>query len=266
MSPKTILVKNADGEPDLLFVINTCLEEDKLVPAIQAAARDFLVTEEGKALLIRNHGVFNYGDFARTIPFRYCVQHQFILTDVKALPVSVNHDTNLADYLHTKPAPDIEPTLEELKAAVSATGRDAIEDVLGYELPDQDDADVIDRRLDMALEETSKYNFDLLVAQYLPDRLTSNMAADILHHQHYESVTDFARSTLIDVPAFINIMGLRGRLPNGSGHLVFQDKILTRCTLDVPTQTVCIDHKAIIPVILLHQLLGNQVRIAWYNA
>lgn len=266
MLQKPLLVKNTDGEPNLLFLINTSLKNNELVPAIQAAARDFLDTAEGKALLAANHGVFNYGDFAQTIPVRDCVRHGFTLTDVMTIMTSVDHDTNLAASLPTEPMQSIEPTQEELKAAIFAAGRDAIEAVLGYELPDQEDADVIDRRLDMALEETSRHDFNLLIARYLPDRLTSNIAADILHHQYQMPMTEFTKAPMIDIPTFVHIMTLPGRLPGGACHLVFQDKILSRCTLNLKALTVCLDEKVPIPVTRLHQLLGDQVRIALYNA
>lgn len=263
---KTLLVKNTDGEPDLLFLINTSLKDNELAPAIQAAARDFLDTAEGKALLTANHGVFNYGDFAQTIPFRYCIRHGFTLTDVVTIMTSVDHDTNLAVSLPTEPMQSIEPTQEELKAAIFAAGRNAIEAVLDYELPDQEDADVIDRRLDMALEETSQHNFNLLIAQYLPDRLTSNTAAAILNQQYHMLMTKFAKAHMIDIPTFVHIMTLPGRLPGGACHLVFQGKILSRCMLDLKALTVYLDDKTTIPVTRLHQLLGDQVRIALYNA
>jgi hypothetical protein len=48
---------------------------------------------------------------------------------------------------------------EELKREVFMNGLEAIEDLLGYEINPEEDKDVTDRRLDMALEGMSEDEF-----------------------------------------------------------------------------------------------------------
>lgn len=75
----TLILRDQDGmHVDLhQLAVTTALPEDEIVPAIKAAAQDYLNTEEGRKVYEGNCRCFNYGDFIEHVSNAYCVPHGF---------------------------------------------------------------------------------------------------------------------------------------------------------------------------------------------
>lgn len=87
----TLILKDQDGLSEKFYTINvlTSLPEDEIIPAIKAAAQDYLNTPEGRQIWEDNNGNFNYGDFNLCVPNKICIPHGIYLLDN---PVTIIHD------------------------------------------------------------------------------------------------------------------------------------------------------------------------------
>ena len=70
----------------------------ELYDAVKAAAREYLATDEGKALLKQTCGAFNWGDFVESIPESLCLRHGFLLKDDKKVDRIVDLNEQLGEF------------------------------------------------------------------------------------------------------------------------------------------------------------------------
>lgn len=75
----TVIVKEQDGMDIKSYPIHirTSLPNDKIIPAIKAAAQDYLNTPEGRKTWEENCSNFNYGDFDLNVSNEFCIPHGF---------------------------------------------------------------------------------------------------------------------------------------------------------------------------------------------
>lgn len=88
-----LLLKDRDGLNETIrpMTIYTALPKDEIIPAIKAAAQEFLNTPEGRKVWEDNCGNFNYGDFDLNVPNGICLHHGFY-RNAKAVPTIMEDD------------------------------------------------------------------------------------------------------------------------------------------------------------------------------
>lgn len=102
------------GEPrGLVMVFATKLKTSEIKPAIRNIVKEYLLTPEGRAVLNRNHGIFDYGDFIDCITPADAARHG--LTPVISFPadISDDHAENLAS--------DFDPECADIGLALAET-------------------------------------------------------------------------------------------------------------------------------------------------
>lgn len=65
------------------------------IDAIRSASTDFARTEDGRRVVERNGGDFNYGDFVDEVPEETCLAHGFVVLDTFVTDLVVDHDERL---------------------------------------------------------------------------------------------------------------------------------------------------------------------------
>lgn len=86
-----------EGETDTAIAFTfVAIKPTELYPAVKAATKEFLSTEEGQKLLNQTCGAFNWGDFAESIPENLCLRHGFLLKDYQKIDriVALNEQLN----------------------------------------------------------------------------------------------------------------------------------------------------------------------------
>ncbi len=79
------------------IVIQTSLPDEKIIPAIKAAAQDFLNTSEGRKVWEEANHNFNYGDFDLNVSNDFCIPRGFhVIKDPKMITMNVDFNTILA--------------------------------------------------------------------------------------------------------------------------------------------------------------------------
>lgn len=69
----------------------------KIIPAIKAAAQDFLNTSEGRKVWEEANHNFNYGDFDLNVSNDFCIPRGFhVIKDPKMITMNVDFNTILA--------------------------------------------------------------------------------------------------------------------------------------------------------------------------
>jgi hypothetical protein len=66
-----------------------------IVEAVQNAARDFCLTEEGKKIYIGNCHSFNWGDFYAYVGNEFCIPYGFIKNSNESRQINVNFNEDL---------------------------------------------------------------------------------------------------------------------------------------------------------------------------
>lgn len=94
-----LILKDQDGLNEKFHTINviTSLPEDEIIPAIKAAAQDYLNTPEGRQTWEDNGGNFNYGDFDLCVPNEICISHGIYLVDNAVEIIHEDFNTTLAE-------------------------------------------------------------------------------------------------------------------------------------------------------------------------
>jgi len=82
-----LVLDDQDGLDVVTYTINimTALPDDEIIPAVRAAAQDYLNTPEGRKIYETNGCAFNYGDFDLYVTNDFCTKHGFY-RDVKDIP------------------------------------------------------------------------------------------------------------------------------------------------------------------------------------
>lgn len=63
------------------LMVRTALPDDQIVPAVMAACKDYLNTEEGRKVWEYNCHSFNFGDFDVNVGNKFCIPHGFYRID-----------------------------------------------------------------------------------------------------------------------------------------------------------------------------------------
>lgn len=95
-----LILKDRDGIDTRFYPIwiQTTLPKTEIIPAVQAAAREFLNTPEGKKVWNDNCGNFNYGDFDLNVPNSICLRHGFYRNSKDAPDIiEEDYDITLAE-------------------------------------------------------------------------------------------------------------------------------------------------------------------------
>lgn len=95
----TLILKDQDGLKETFHTISvvTSLPKDEIIPAIKAAAQDYLNTPEGRKTWEDNCENFNYGDFDLCVPNEICILHGIYLLDSAAEIIYEDFNTTLAE-------------------------------------------------------------------------------------------------------------------------------------------------------------------------
>ena len=88
-----------EGETDTAITFTfVAIKPTELYPAVKAAAKEFLATEEGQKLLEQTCGAFNWGDFVESIPESLCLRHGFLLKDFQEIDKFVDLNEQLGEF------------------------------------------------------------------------------------------------------------------------------------------------------------------------
>ena len=83
-----------------LCIVLEVLSDERSFDALKAirdASAEFCGTEPGAAVLKRNDGRFDYGDFAECVPQCICRRHGFTIQNTFPTSIVVNQDENIVE-------------------------------------------------------------------------------------------------------------------------------------------------------------------------
>lgn len=86
-----------EGETDTAIAFTfEAIRPTELYPAVKAAAKEFLSTDEGQKALEQTCGAFNWGDFVESVPDSICLRHGFLLKGYQKIDriVALNEQLN----------------------------------------------------------------------------------------------------------------------------------------------------------------------------
>lgn len=74
------------------------IKPTEFYPAVNAATKEFLATEEGQKLLDQTCGAFNWADFVESIPESLCLRHGFLLKGYQKIDRVVDLNEQLVEF------------------------------------------------------------------------------------------------------------------------------------------------------------------------